>query len=89
MNFWAGVARWAGPTGMLYEQKVRLSDADGKPMTVRRITIKLKKPTRDGDREIHLLTNLPAKAANAQSVANLYLPLGSASSIWVFGGICG
>jgi len=61
------------PTGMLYEQKVRLSDADGKPMTVRRITIKLKKPTRDGDREIHLLTNLPAKAANAQSVANLYL----------------
>lgn len=61
------------PTGVLYEQKVRLSDADGKPMTVRRITIKLKKPTRDGDMEIHLLTNLPAKAANAQSVANLYL----------------
>lgn len=61
------------PTGMLYEQKVRLSDAGGKPMSVRRITIQLKKTTRNGDMEIHLLTNLPAKAANARSVANLYL----------------
>jgi IS4 transposase len=61
------------PTGMLYEQKVRLMDAEGKPMEARRITIELLKPTRDGDMEIHLLTNLPAKAANAPSVANLYL----------------
>ena len=61
------------PTGMLYEQKVRLIDAEGKPMEVRRITVELKKPTRDGDREIHLLTNLPARVANAQSVADLYL----------------
>ena len=45
----------------------------GKPMEVRRITIELKKPTRDGDTEIHLLTNLPAKVANARSVADLYL----------------
>jgi hypothetical protein len=42
-------------------------------MEARRVTIELKKPTRDGDMEIHLLTNLPAKAANARSVANLYL----------------
>lgn len=61
------------PTGMLYEQRVRLWDADGKPLEVRRVTIELKKPTRDGDTEMHLLTNLPAKAANAHSVANLYL----------------
>jgi IS4 transposase len=61
------------PTGMIYEQKVRLIDADGKRMIVRRVTIKLNKPTRDGDTEIHLLTNLPAKAANARSVADLYL----------------
>lgn len=61
------------PTGMLYEQKVRLLDAEGKPMEARRVTIELKKPTRDGDKEIHLLTNLPAKVANAHSVANLYL----------------
>jgi IS4 transposase len=61
------------PTGMLYEQKVRLTDAAGKVMEARRITIELTKPTRDGDTEMHLLTNLPAKAANARSVASLYL----------------
>jgi len=61
------------PTGMIYEQKVRLTDAQGKTMDVRRVTIELKKPTRDGETEIHLLTNLPAQAANARSVANLYL----------------
>jgi hypothetical protein len=61
------------PTGMLYEQKMRLWDADGKPLEVRRISIELQKPTRDGDTQIHLLTNLPAKVSNARSVANLYL----------------
>lgn len=61
------------PTGMIYEQKVRLTDAQGSAMEVRRITIQLKTPTRDGDTEIHLLTNLPARTANARSVADLYL----------------
>jgi hypothetical protein len=32
----------------------------------------LDKPTRDGDAEIHLLTNLPAKKATAPEVAGLY-----------------
>jgi IS4 transposase len=61
------------PRGILYEQKMRLWDAEGKPMEIRRITLELKKPTRDGDTEIHLLTNLPTKVANAQSIADLYL----------------
>lgn len=61
------------PTGMIYEQRMRLRDAEGHSMDVRRVTIELKKPTRDGETEIHLLTNLPAKAANARSVADLYL----------------
>jgi len=61
------------PTGTIYEQKVRLSDAKGHWCTIRRITVKLKKPTRHGDTEIHLLTNLPVKAANARAVADLYL----------------
>jgi len=61
------------PTGVIYEQKMRMSDENGKGMHVRRITIELKKPTRNGETEIHLLTNLPAKAANARSIANLYL----------------
>jgi IS4 transposase len=61
------------PTGMIYEQRMRLTDGKGKWMEIRRVTIELKKPTRNGETEIHLLTNLPAKAANARSVANLYL----------------
>jgi IS4 transposase len=61
------------PTGTIYEQKVRLSDAEGHWKDVRRITVKLKKPTRDGDTEIHLLTNLAGRDANARAVADLYL----------------
>jgi IS4 transposase len=61
------------PTGMIYQQKMQLTDEAGKSRTIRRITIELKKPTRDGETEIHLLTNLPATAANARSVADLYL----------------
>ena len=61
------------PTGVMYEQKIRLTCAQGKLLEVRRITIKLKKPTRDGATEIHLLTNLQAKTANARTVADLYL----------------
>jgi hypothetical protein len=40
---------------------------------VRRITIRLDQPTRSGETEIHLLTNLPRRAANACRVAELYL----------------
>jgi hypothetical protein len=61
------------PTGMIYEQKMRIMDEEGNVRDVRRITIELKKPTRDGDTAIHLLTNLPAKAADARTVAELYL----------------
>ena len=32
----------------------------------------LDKPTRDGDGEIHILMNLPKKAARAKTVADLY-----------------
>ena len=35
----------------------------------------LDKPTRDGDGEIHILTNLPKKAARAKTVANFMLRL--------------
>ncbi len=61
------------PTGMLYEQKMRIKNTKGEWLEARRITIVLKKPTRDGETEIHLLTNLSVKAANARSVADLYL----------------
>lgn len=58
-------------TGVVYEQKMRIFDADGKPMNIRRVTVKLDQPTRDGDGEIHILTNLPQKVT-AFRVAELY-----------------
>jgi IS4 transposase len=55
------------------EQAVVLADPkSGETMTVRRITIHLDKPTKDGDTEIHILTNLPVKVADALKVASLY-----------------
>ena len=50
-------------TGVVYEQKLRLTHRDGREMVVRRITLKLDKPTRDKDTEIHLFTNLPQKVS--------------------------
>lgn len=58
-------------TGVLYEQRLWLEDEDGGELVVRRVTLKLDRPTRDGETEIHLLTNLPA-AVSAKRVALLY-----------------
>ena len=60
-------------TGTIYEQAMRLLHKDGRALEVRRITIELDEPTRDGETEIHLLTNLPAGVADARRVADLYL----------------
>ena len=65
-------ARGRCDTGKLYEQMVELTGADGQRLRVRRITLKLDKPTRDGDWEIHILTNLPEWVANAKRIAALY-----------------
>lgn len=59
-------------TGKVYEQEMQIVGADGKTLKLRRITVTLKEPTRDGDTEIHLLTNLPVKDASAAKVASLY-----------------
>lgn len=59
-------------TGMVYEQAAVIFDANGRSATVRRITVELDEPTRDKVREIHILTNLPKKAATALRVAELY-----------------
>ena len=55
------------------EQKVQVTDPQtGETLIVRRIEIRLVRPTRDGDRVISLLTNLPAEAADALRLAGLY-----------------
>lgn len=59
-------------TGKVYEQKIQITNSEGKTLTLRRITIKLKKPTRDGDTEIHLLSNVPTGDAGARKLAELY-----------------
>jgi IS4 transposase len=57
----------------IYEQAVLLTDKEsGETLAARRITIQLDKPTKDGDWEIHILTNLPAEAADALTIARLY-----------------
>jgi hypothetical protein len=58
-------------TGVVYEQGLRLTTAEGEEITVRRMTLKLDKPTRDGDTELHLLTNLPKKVG-ASKIAGAY-----------------
>lgn len=59
-------------TGKVAEQRVRVIDAKGEAHRFRRIRVELDQPTRDGDRVIYLLTNLPRKVASAKAVARLY-----------------
>jgi len=57
----------------LYEQALGLTEADtGATLVVRRLTIELLNPTRQGETELHLLTNLPPADAPAKQVAALY-----------------
>jgi hypothetical protein len=58
-------------TGVVYEQRMRIFDAKGDSIVIRRVTVELNEPTRDGDMEIHVLTNLP-RGITALRIANLY-----------------
>ncbi len=58
---------------LIHEQAVVLIDKENdRTLTVRRITIHLDKPTKDGEMEIHILTNLPVEDADALKIASLY-----------------
>ena len=46
-------------TGHINEQQVVITDSSGVQLTIRLITIELTNPTRDGDRQIQILSNLP------------------------------
>ncbi len=59
------------PTGMVYEQAIELRDGEtGETASYRRITVELDQATRDGDQEIHLLSNVPE--CDAWTLAELY-----------------
>ncbi len=59
-------------TGRVYEQAILIHDSCGQQHTFRRIRIKLKRQTRDGDTEIFIISNLSKRAANAKKIADLY-----------------
>jgi hypothetical protein len=58
-------------TGDVYEQRIEV-DRQGQVSTWRRVSVALDVPTRDGDQEIHILTNLPPETADGPCVAGLY-----------------
>jgi len=58
-------------TGIVYEQSVSIEDDEGSTILLRRVELRLKKPTEDGEMVIRLLTNLPASHI-ATDLACLY-----------------
>jgi hypothetical protein len=62
----------ATETGRVAEQPIQVIGPDGQPVVWRRIRVLLHKPTRDGDKQVYIWTNLPA-AVTAETVARLYL----------------
>jgi len=59
-------------TGQVAEQRVQVWDTQGQAHLFRRIRVKLDQATRDGDRVLYILTNLPLRKASAKRVARLY-----------------
>ncbi len=55
--------------GAITEQTIEVVDADGVVHPLRRIILELDEPTRDGETEIVLITNLPAEVAAATCCA--------------------
>jgi len=65
-------ARGRCDTGAVFEQPVQLTGPEGRTLRLRRISVALDQPTRDGDREIHILTDLPEEVADAVAIAGIY-----------------
>jgi len=59
-------------TGGVSEQPIQVLGSDGQPAVWRRIRVLLRQPTRHGDEQVYIWTNLPA-AVTAPTVARLYL----------------
>lgn len=60
-------------SGPIYEQAMQVRDpATGETMRLRRITIRLKVATRDGDTELHILSNVPSGRGTAAHLARVY-----------------
>jgi hypothetical protein len=58
-------------TGELFEQTVQITQAK-ESLVMRRVVLKLKKPTRNGEKEIAIFTPLPPNLATPATIAELY-----------------
>ncbi len=58
-------------TGVVYEEHVTVTDAEGCEHRFRHLMIDLDEPTREGETKIHLLTNVPDRIP-AKKLADLY-----------------
>jgi hypothetical protein len=69
-----GAPRYVGhtETGKVYEQWIQIVDDEGQAHKYRRIRVSLNTPTRDGERELFILTNLAKSVASATRIAELY-----------------
>ena len=54
------------------EQRVSIRGDDGQPVYLRRVLLQLDKPTRAGETELALLSNLPPEAAGARRIGQVY-----------------
>jgi len=59
-------------TGLVSERSVNVTLADQVVLTCRQVRLRLTQTTRNQDREIVILTNLPVEVADAAKVAELY-----------------
>ncbi len=59
-------------TGSVYEQAILVRGADSKEYTFRRVRVKLKKNTRNGDDELSIISSLSKSKADAKKIARLY-----------------
>jgi hypothetical protein len=59
----------ATETGAVWEKEFRTPEHAGQALRIRRVLVKLRQATRDGDREIAVLTNLSVDEANATTVS--------------------
>ncbi|NJN22633.1 MAG: transposase [Leptolyngbya sp. RL_3_1] len=62
----------SSPSGDVFEQPVSVTH-QGQCLTCRRVVVKLSEPTRHGDTEVAIFTNLPKTVADAAKVSALYL----------------
>jgi hypothetical protein len=59
-------------TGRVAEQRGQVREAQGGVHLFRRIQVQLDQATRDGDRVLYILTNVPLRQASATRVARFY-----------------